>query len=788
MTSQSSTNKNSISLRSLMQEDLRHKTWMIALSILGSFLAGPVAMLLFFSDRMVDRLQRYFVIVGDQVFNPQGEFLMTLDQYYRTLANQATDYFSHYYTILMVIIAYLGAMIVAFFGFRFLYHKRMVDLYHSAPVSRRKLFTAYWLNGILIWFVPALASSLLVLVIAGIYTRGMYLGTLLVNLLLALLRLTLCYLMVYHVCLVGVMLSGNVINAIVNGLSIGALVFACTVTVLVLMETFFDNFYLPDHLMFMNPLYAFSPLVSPILLVTQWVTQSFESGIVIWHLLSGIVLMLLNLVLAYLLYVRRPSELSERGLENKCLRVILRSGICVVGGIGFAMIFHAALGRQRLGWILFGMVLGSALSFCVLNIIYHCTFKEVFSHKLNYIIVLGLCALFYFGGMFDLIGYDARLPKQASITGLSLFAGRFTDSDYLYYLSSAPNSFYDVNGSEPLAYTSRDRESIYKLLSACTGDSDGFGEALHIRVKVTTKTGSFYRSYRLSMEDYSLLAPFVESKEYAEVYYPVRSLVTGMPREITLSSSFDRDSTIKDPSKIRELMQAFHQDFEEHRSIQELLRTSRLFTLYMSFTLPAKDSSEYRNTFHYDVPYWYHHTISLIESWYPDKQWDPAIEDIERFTIKSGVAMTDDKNLHRLIYQSYGFEESGAPLATPAPRPSRFIASTTESCSWSFPAASTDFLKGLEPYLIWGHYNNPLTCDYVHLGYAQLKDGGSVDCYIQAGKLPLDILKEIEEAAAKTLELRESDKYDMDPEYAIYQDGYTDYEFYPEESIPYSEY
>ncbi len=244
MTSQSSTNKNSISLLGLVREDLHHKTWMLALSILGSFLAGPVACLFVFSQEHTNRASNY-KIIGDQVFNFNNDYLMTLSELHLERLSICRHYLSTYHLGLMAFIACVGAAIVALFGFRYLYHKQMVDLYHSAPVSRGKLFLAFWLNGLLIWFVPALVNSLIVFVIIAIYMKGIFLGSIFAYTLLAMVRLTLCFLIIYHVCLLGVMLSGNLFNAIISSFTLGLLSFVITGTYMLLQSIFLDTVDLP---------------------------------------------------------------------------------------------------------------------------------------------------------------------------------------------------------------------------------------------------------------------------------------------------------------------------------------------------------------------------------------------------------------------------------------------------------------------------------------------------------------------------------------------------------------
>ena len=768
MTSQSSTNKKSISLLGLMREDLHHKTWMLALSILGSFLAGPVACLFAFSEEYGNR-NAYYKIIGDQVFNRQGEFLMTLQELRLEHLNVCKHYLCTYHTILMAIIACIGAAIVAILGFRYLYHKQMVDLYHSAPVTRGKLFTAYWLEGFLIWFVPAFVGSLLVFVELAVYMGGAYLGTIFVTVLLTLLRLSLCFLIVYHVCLVGVMLSGNVLNAILESLTLGLLVFFMTVAVMVLQNVFYSTAYHPDYMQYFHPLYALSPLTTPVLLIYNWSKDSSAIPTMPWHLWGGILLMLVNLALAFFLYQKRRSELSERGLEAKFARIPFRFCISVLGGIFMGLIFHETTRAiTRIGWTAFGVLFGTALTFCVLNVIYHVNFKEVISHKLQYVLVLVTTMVIIFGMFFDLTGFDKRLPKKESITGLSLYVNGLNDPDcHVVLTKDGFETKSDWDGpSEGLV--SRDAGQIYDFLKACIA-SEGMksGRFHRLTVKVSTKLGSYYRSYKISDEYLALLEPLVETKEYTETFYPLKSLKFGSPKMVTLSGSLTTDSFIRDPEKIDMLMNAIHQDFEEHLNLSDLLAKSRLFSLSFRYEWNGGTRS-----FQYDIPYWYQHTIALVNSWFPNKQWDPDLNEIISLNLYGDLGLLENETMHDALYCYYGFDPNGSALSAPTSASRIYYADHPSYMHWNFTLTDLDFLKELEPYLIWGYYDEGLTLDYISIGTAEFSSyEGRINCYIQYGKLPADLLKAIENYA-KTGYYESYKGYD---DYAVYPDYYDSF-------------
>lgn len=737
MTSQKSTSKNTICLLSLIREDQRHKTWMLALSILGSFLAGPVAAL-FFVGRMIERTNHSFKIMGTSVYNHHGEYVMTLAEYYQARLSDSLKYVSQYYFIMMLAVAFAGALIVSLSGFRFLYHKRMVDLYHSMPVSRKKLFVSVWLSGFLIWFVPMFVCSLLVFPLLVIYVKGMCFATIFLHLMLYVLRLCLCFLIVYNVCLVAVMISGNVLNSIVASFTCGLIVFMGILAFQILEETFYYNELIPNEYFYMHPLYVLSPMTTPFILAVNWARSNVPMKFYEWHLCAGALLTVLNFILAYVLYLKRPSELSERGIEFKPARIILRAVVSLIGGIGFTMIFYA-VSQHQFGWMLFGAFLGSALAFCVMNVICHGTFKAVFSHSLQYSFVLAACILLFTCMIFDLTGYDKRLPKKESITGISVHADFLDDNDWAYALKNGKLISRESGSSldERVIYTNPDQ--IHALLSACVGNEKNSGEqSVGINVKVSTKWGSYYRRYQLPISDLELLSPIVLTKDYLECYYPLINQCFGLPEKVMLSSSFSRDESIMDKDRLAQLMNAFHQDFEEHNGITDLLRDSRVFTLHFTYASESHNLSFTRN-----VPYWYEHTIKLIESWYPKKIWDPKLDEVTSISLDGFIPIKSRETARETVYQSLGFDAQGRPLSSPPVNPDLYVPESDLYATWDYTWTDMEILKEIEPYLIWGYYADTMTAEYAWLGNANLEDGGYVDCYVRYGKLPSPILEEI---------------------------------------------
>ena len=767
MTSQKSTNNKSICLLSLMREDLRHKNWMTALSILGSMLAGPIAFLFYYSgQRRYDYSQ--YVIQGDKVFQPGGRFyVMTTAELYNRKLSSCLDYLNDYFILMMIAVAFLGALIVGIFGFYYLYHKKMVDLYHSAPVSRTKLFMAVWMNGILLWLVPALIASILVFIESAVFMQGMFIATLFWTVFKLLLRMALIFFIVYHACLVAVMLSGNLLNAIVGSLTYGFLVAAIVFITIMMQRDFYENFYLPENLIYFHPLYVLSPFVTPFALVYHWFSST--THVTSWpvHLFGGILLQLINLCAAYLLYLRRPSELSERGLESKGVRVFLRFVLSLVGGAACTMILYTTT-YGNVAWMLLGAFFGTALVFCLLNGIYHGSFKEVFSHKIQYGVAALTCVFWIATIYYDWTGYDRLLPSKSDIKSISIYAECNNDSDsrFVYKNNNVRGPVRGYNDpSDSFIY--EDAANIYDLLYACvhSGDDSQIG-GYFITAKINTKWGTYYRQYILDEDKISYLAPIVESEEYLKAYHPVKSLEFGYPNEITITSSFSKDEVITDKERIKQLVDCLHQDFTDHSSMKDLMRSSRLFSIALEYG----ESTAYNNThtFYYEIPYWYTRTIDLVESWYANKKWDPSIDDITAFNLCNSIAVGKNQTIRDAVLREYGYEADGTPMSTAPDAPTYQETFCLPWANWSMPLKDLTILEKLSPYLIWGSYSDTLTLEYTQLGWAELNYGGTVYCYIQYGKLPLDILESFPPNAditAPYMDYEEEEFYYSEPVY-----------------------
>ena len=525
-----------------MREDLRHKIWMLALSVLGSMLSLPVAYLLYNNNRYRGTEFEWFQ---------------------RAYADQAVYFFERNILAFAGFIAVAGACIVGFFGFRYLFRCNMVDTYHSMPIKRKTLFLVNYFNGLLLWFVPFFISLMITVVLAlcggsgAVVAMGMQ-GTLLKEMAVSVVALVVAFLLVYQLVLVAVMLCGNVFNTIVSTAILGVALMSAFG-----MRLFFLEIYQETHCgigedIIMEKLCFTSPLVSAVHLLVSRVGENF-----LRHLLVNFLVAAALGVLAYFLYLRRPSELAEQGIKNKVATAIMKIITAIVAGMGGWLVF-ALIGNMSLAWGIFGGVLVSVIVFGVLDIIFNMDFKAFFAHKKLMILSTMLTLSIGFIHQWDLLGYDTYLPKKDKIESLAIDA-RFQNRNY-----------FEEDILQRMEYT--DVDNIYELLKTGVENLDktfeeteyqyvGCGiDLTRLPVKVTLTNGrSYYRYYTFSAEDADVVLPIVNSEEYIEHTYRITEAKMQDLEEFRLESKGNSENFSEDLKAGRDICEAYNRDLTENR-------------------------------------------------------------------------------------------------------------------------------------------------------------------------------------------------------------------------------
>ena len=399
----------------LMREDCKRRTWAFALVFLAFFFILPIGLALAMEDAANTQ---YYVYNGyrDFVQDPS----MPLAVYQEKLLELKTKVVlsqAEFGNGMVVFLMMAAAVVMGVSGFSYLHNRKKVDFYHSIPVRRELIYSARYMGGILIVGVSYLINLILMFGVAlayGVGTPGIagaMAGGLALNMLF--------FLLMYAAVVIAMMMTGNMVVGI---LASGVFFFFLPAVMLLLegyCEIFFvttaRNAWTSDGSPFMWGMKYLSPF-SVYITALDWKLDE-----IIKHvpelICSGFGVLAL-FFLGMQLYRIRPSESAGKAMAFKRtmapIRILLVLGCGLAGGLFFWAM------QSRLRWGLFGTVVFTILTHCIVEIIYHFDFKKLFGRKLQLVLCLGAGVLVFLSFRYDWYGYDSYLPAADEVVSASL--------------------------------------------------------------------------------------------------------------------------------------------------------------------------------------------------------------------------------------------------------------------------------------------------------------------------------------------------------------------------------
>lgn len=314
------------------------------------------------------------------------------------------------------------ALISAVQGFSYLYSRKKIDFYMGMPVKRKKRFFIIWLNGILVYVIPYLAGLIISMLIAA--GNGAMDKTVFYSAAIALLVNLCLYLGIYHMTILAVMLTGNIV---ITGF---AFIIFCSYEFIVRMvlegykEIFFKYFsyYGSDTTPMLSPFSMYFKLLNAFN-YTQRIDLKYLMELLAFAAIVG--------GIAYFCYLKRPAEAAGKAITFEIIKPFIKILVVVVtallmgGIISDAVSFFPEESMDGIGWIIFVMTLTVIIGSALIQVIYEFDIKGSF-HKKSHIVVSGiLVTLIFITFRYDLLGYDSYIPKQGQIESIA-----FIPEDY----------------------------------------------------------------------------------------------------------------------------------------------------------------------------------------------------------------------------------------------------------------------------------------------------------------------------------------------------------------------
>ncbi len=643
----------------LLREDMKRRIWTLALAMLAFVIALPIYAML-----SLDRLISIIEDVG-------------IEQARLDYANIGTNSEIG----LLFVITIIGAFLCALSGFSYLYSKSKVDLFHSIPVKREKIFLATFINGIIIYVVPYFVNIILYFMIGG--SQGLLTKEAVSGALLTLSVNILGYLFIYNITIIAVMMTGKLIVGVLGTtifMIYGPAVLLVRAAISgVFLKTYYESILLQDQLVYVSPISAYYQLYS----------LMGKNGFGSWFV--GIFLVtLVAIAISIFLYKIRPSESAGKSMAFHETQFFIKFLIAVPTALVGGLLFISMSYTSAFSWMLFGIIFIGFLAHGIIEIIYNSDFKCIIKNKIHLVICIGLSIVIAGAIKVDLFKYDEYIPNENKIASMSVSFNNLEPMDNYYDLTK---EYYDNSEYNTYYYVSSDTyrldhtnltnyDAAYQLVQyaiannysetdyASEENSDIY-TTFSVKYTLENKTKK-YRYYTVKLNDImNYLEVICADESYKEGVYQIFTMDPNIINSINYyNSTEDIENTLKlSEEQKQEFLEVYTKD------LKTLTATQMVSSIPVAqLILVIGEDTNYVTQPYYVYPQ-FTQTIAYMKSLGANLDVGFDLDNIEKVTIIDYSAETDgeydvsdmqqfeDSKLAEMYYgdqaQMYEFTDKG---------------------------------------------------------------------------------------------------------------------------------
>lgn len=493
-----------------MKQDLEQRIWLPVIFFIISFLAMEITLISRF-ELWQDRLD---------YTEKMTKYLMN------TFFSQNNSF-----TIITVCVAVVSAIS----GFAYMHSAKKLDVYHSIPVKRERLFVQQFVYGIVYYVIPMILHVLICYGICvskgvgNVQVVGQAIGFCLVQIL--------NYLACYAVVVLAVVLTGNLV---ISALGSAVLLFYSLIVATMkyeLMYKFFVTYYGTGEE------YDF-PAFSPVHLILNMVNDMSRNSDPYLDYMGYfgdyfklILMAIVYTAVALILYKKRSTEAAGTTMAFSITEPVVKTMVVFPVSIFSGYLFqNIGSSDNEFAWYVFGCVFGFMLCCPLMEVIYRKDVKAVLRHPLQWVFngaCVIICIVVF---QYDVFGYDTYIPDEDKVESYAVYFSELPN------VNSAYGSTIDV-AMDNMAIT--DNQSTRALLehgaeitrTLRMGDSvntdalNGQYGVSNVIVKYNLKNGeTVYRRYLIDLANAQVLswmADTVDSMEYKLGAYPVLTYGAG---------------------------------------------------------------------------------------------------------------------------------------------------------------------------------------------------------------------------------------------------------------------
>ena len=312
---------------------------------------------------------------------------------------------------------------LAFDFLRYMHSKRETDFYDSLPIRRQTWFKALFVSCFALFFVlSAITTAIETAIVFGTgYGSLATLQAILWNFICMLGA----FLVTWFTTALAMIMTGHSIIAF-----LGFGVFTCYVPLILvnLVPTYSARFF--DTYVYKDPntnVYYFSPITVVYKMTNSWRIWEIKEH---WTYIIGcFVLAFVIGIIAYLLFLRRPSETSGRAMAFEKANNIIRFMIVIPLTLYAGLFLEEIATMTSTAWLIFGIVFGGFLLHGIMECIFQFDIKALLTKTKQLFVTILLCIAFVFVFWIDLFKYDDYIPDAEDVKIVKLDSNLFGETN-----------------------------------------------------------------------------------------------------------------------------------------------------------------------------------------------------------------------------------------------------------------------------------------------------------------------------------------------------------------------
>ncbi len=324
------------------------------------------------------------------------------------------------------ILAMLIGVYLAFDFFKYMHSKKETDFYESMPIRKQTWFKTLLITSIGVFAV--LATVAIGLELAIVYGIGYGSSIILQNMLWSLVCMIGIFLACWTTTVLTMIMTGHPIVAFLGlGVFVSYIPLIISNLIPLYSSEFLDTYVYRD----ISPnYYYFSPVTLAYKASHHWNYNSdvWNIGEHWTYLLGCFIFALVVGIIAYLLFLRRPSETAGRAMAFERLNAVIRILIVIPIALYAGLLLNEIAAYASFIWLLFGLIFVACLLHGIIECIFQFDIKALVSKKRQLMFTVLFCLGFVFVFWADIFQYDKYMPDAQEVKSVQIDTYLFDDN------------------------------------------------------------------------------------------------------------------------------------------------------------------------------------------------------------------------------------------------------------------------------------------------------------------------------------------------------------------------